>query len=56
MKRADEVLARRRVDRRLAADRAVHLREQRRRDLNKPAAALQDRRRKANEIADHTAA
>ena len=56
MKGADQVLAGAAVDRGLAANRTVDLRQQRRRDLDEPAAAFQDRCRKADKIADHAAA
>ena len=52
MKDADEVLALRRVDACLAADRAIDLGEQRRRDLHETNAASQDACREAGEIAD----
>ena len=53
---ADEILARRRVDRGLAADRGVDLREQAGRHLHEIAAALQDGGGKADQVADHAAA
>ena len=53
---ADEVLALRRVDRRLASDGAVHLRKQRRGDLHIVYASQQDGRGKSRKVADHTAA
>ena len=53
---ADEVLARCSIDRRLAADRRIDLREQRRRDLHEFAAAPRDGSGKAGEIADDAAA
>ena len=56
MEGADEVLALRRVDRGLAADRAVDLRQQRRRHLHEIDAAQQRRRGKAGDIADDAAA
>jgi hypothetical protein len=56
VERADHVLAERMVDRRLAADRRVHLREQRRRHLQVRDAALVDRGREAGEVADDAAA
>ena len=56
MKRAEQVLALRRVDAGLAADRRIHLRQKRGRHLHEIDAATQDRRRKAGEIADHAAA
>ena len=56
MKRADQVLAERVVDADLAADRAVHLRQQRRRHLHDRDAAQERRGRKAGDVADHPAA
>ncbi len=56
MKRAEQVLALRRIDAGLAADRRIHLRQQRGRHLHEIHAAAQDRRREAGEIADHAAA
>ena len=56
MKRAEQVLALRRVDAGLAADRGIDLRQQRGRHLHEIDAAAQDRRGKAREIADHAAA
>src|SRR3546814_2252399 len=56
MKGADKILARGHVDRGLAADAAVDLREQGRRDLDEVAAALDDAAREADEVADHAAA
>ncbi len=56
VKGADQVLALRRVDRRLAADGAVDLGEQRRRHLHQIEAAQQGRRGEAGEIADDAAA
>ena len=56
MEGADQVLALRGVDAGLAADRGIHLREQRGRDLHEAHAAAQDRRGKAGEVADHAAA
>ena len=53
---ADQVLAARRVDGGLAADRGVDLGQQRGRDLHEVDAALVDRRREAGEVADHPAA
>ena len=53
---ADQVLALRRVDAGLAADGAVHLRQQRGRDLHEAHAAAQDGRGEAGEVADHAAA
>ena len=56
VERADQVLAVRRVDRGLAADRAVDLRQQRRRHLYEVDAAQQGRGGKAGEVADDAAA
>src|SRR3546814_17444589 len=56
MKGSDKILARGHVDRGLAADAAVDLREQGRRDLDEVAAALDDAAREAAEVADHAAA
>ena len=56
MEGADQVLARDRVDRGLAADRAVDLGEQRGRYLDEAAAALQDRGGEPDQVADHPAA
>ena len=56
MKRADQVLAVRVVDAGLAADRRVHLGEERGRHLHERQAAEQRRRREACEVAHHTAA
>ena len=56
MKGADQILAARRVDGGLAADRRIHLRQQGRRDLDEVDAALVDRRGEARQIADHAAA
>ena len=53
---ADEVLALRRVDPGLAADRAVDLGEERRRKLHEADAPAQDRGGEAGEITDHPAA
>ena len=53
---ADQILAGARVDRGLAADRAVDLRQQGGGQLHEMAAALQDGRRKADQVADHAAA
>ncbi len=53
---ADHVLAERVVDRGLAADGRIDLREQGRRHLDERDAALIDRRGKAGDVADHTAA
>ena len=56
MKRADEILARRRVDAGLAADRRVDHREQARRHLHVRHAAHERRGDEAGEVADHAAA
>ncbi len=56
MEGAEQVLALRRVDAGLAADRGIDLRQQRGRHLHEIDAAAHDRRRKAGEIADHAAA
>ena len=56
VKRADQVLAERVVDAGLAADRAVHLREQRSRHVHHRNAAQVGGRGKADDIADHAAA
>ena len=56
MEGADQVLALGRVDPGLAADRAVDLGEQRRRDLHEADAAAHHRRGEAGEVADHPAA
>ena len=56
MERADQVLALAGVDRGLAADRRIDLRQQRRRHLHVVDAAPDQRRGKAGEIADHAAA
>ena len=56
MKRADEILARRRVDAGLSADRRVDHREQRRRHLHERNAAHERRRDEAGEVADDAAA
>ena len=55
VERADQILARRDIDRRLAADRAVDLREKARRHLHKAAAAIDDRRGETGEVADDAA-
>ena len=55
VERADQILAGACVDRGLAADRRIDLREQGRRDLDEAAAALEDRGGEADEIADHAA-
>ena len=56
VKRADEVLALRQVDRGLAADRRVHHGEQRRRRLHHRHPAVIDGRREPGGVTDHTAA
>ena len=56
MKGADQVLAERQVHADLAADRAVHLREKRRRDLHERDAAQERGGRKARGVADDAAA
>ena len=56
MKGADQVLALRRVDSGLAADRGIHLRQQRGRHLHEIEAAADDRGGKTGEVADHAAA
>ena len=56
MERADEILAVRRVDAGLAADRGVDLRQQRGRHLHEIKPAPHAGRGKAGEIADHAAA
>ena len=56
VKRADKVLARARVDRRLATDAAVHLRQQGGGDLHETAAALQHGGSKAGKVTHHAAA
>ena len=56
MKRAEQILAVRRIDSGLAADRGIDLRQQRGRHLHEIDAAAQDRRGKAREVADHAAA
>ena len=56
MKGADHVLAARRVDGGLAADRRIHLGQNRGRDLHKIDAALIDGRRETRQVADHAAA
>ena len=56
MEGADQVLAERRVDRRLAADGGIDLRQQAGRDLHVVDAAPQRRRGEAGEIADDAAA
>ena len=56
MEGADQVLALRRIDAGLAADRGIDLRQQRRRHLHVIEPAPHARRGKAGEIADHAAA
>ena len=56
IERADQVLALAGVDRGLAADRGIDLRQQRGRNLHVIDAAAHHRRGKAREIADHAAA
>ena len=56
MESSDKVLACRAVDRGLAADRTVDLRQQSRRHLDEAAAALQDRAGKAGQVAHDSAA
>src|SRR3546814_1830525 len=56
MEGSDQILARRSVDRGLAADRRIDLREERGGHLDEVAAALHDRCGKADEIAAHAAA
>ena len=56
MEGADQVLAVRRIDAGLAADRGIDLRQQGGRHLHEIDAAAQDRGREAGEIADHAAA
>ena len=56
VERADQVLARARIDRGLAADRAVDLRQQRRRDLDERAPPAKDRGGEPGQIADDAAA
>jgi len=56
VKRAHKVFAVACVDPRLASDRTVDLRQQRRRDLHKPHTAPQNSSSKAHQIADHTTA
>ena len=56
MESADQVLALRRVDARLAADGAVNLRQQRGRDLHEADAAAKDGGGEAREVADDAAA
>ena len=56
MERADQVLAERVVDADLAADRAVHLRQQRRRHVHERDAAQEGGRGEAGDVADDAAA
>ena len=56
MEGADQVLAVRRIDAGLAADRGIDLGEERGRDLDEVDAAAQDRGGKAGEVADDAAA
>ena len=56
VERADQVLAERVVDADLAADRAVHLRQQRRRHVHERDAAQVGRRGEAGHVADDAAA
>ena len=56
VERADQVLAERMVDADLAADRAVDLRQQRRRHLDDRDAAQVGGRGEAGDVADHAAA
>ena len=56
VERADQVLAALRVDPGLAADRGIHLRQQRGRDLHERQAAQGRRRGEPRQIADHAAA
>ena len=56
VERSDHVLAERVIDAGLAADRRIHLREQRRRHLHERHPALVDRRGEAGDVADHAAA
>ena len=56
MEGADQVLAERMIDADLAADRAVHLRQQRRRHLDDRDAAEERRGRESGDVADHAAA
>ena len=56
VERADQVLAMRGVDARLAPDRAVNLRQQRCRHLHEPDPTAQNGRGKSHQIADHTSA
>ena len=56
IERADEVFALGQINAGLAADRGIHLREQRGRDLAQRHTAQEGRRRKAGDVADNTAA
>ena len=56
MKDADEVLALRRIDAGLAADGAIDLSQERRRDLHEADAATEDARREARKVANDAAA
>ena len=56
IERADQVLAERVIHADLAADGAVHLRQQRRRHVNERDAAQVRRRREAGHVADDAAA
>ena len=56
MKRADQVLAERRIDAGLAADRAIHLGKQGGRDLDQRNPATQDCGSEAGQVTDHAAA
>src|SRR5215469_16738771 len=56
MKTPNKILPRRKVHTRLAADRRVHLRQQRRWNLHVPDAAQVDRRQKSRHVAHHAAA
>ena len=56
IKRTDHVLAERMIDGGLAADRGIHLGQQRRRNLDEGHAALIAGRREASHVADHPAA
>ena len=55
MKSADQVLALRRVDARLAADRESTWAQKRRGDLHQPHTAAHTRGRESGEVADHAA-
>ncbi len=56
VKGADKIFAGTRIDRGLAADRGIDLREQAGRDLDEAAAALENSAGEADEIPDHAAA